>query len=157
VATPISTAIPPGRFGRPREFSKEIVCRIVYRHTSIPQEIASWQRELSGTPTPRAGLATVKGAVHKKEPANVSSKLDWFADRVSSKLDCLAEERTGDLDTLWEPGSEACLSCHAEPGWEKRGCNLTFIWGTYVPLWADFNCLYCHPTGASAPGSCIAA
>jgi len=47
-----------------------------------------------------------------------------------------------------EPRNEACLSCHAKPGWKKRGAN--FRARTDVHLRAGLRCVDCHPAGSQA-------
>ena len=47
-----------------------------------------------------------------------------------------------------EPRNRACLSCHADPGWKKRGAN--FRARTDVHLRAGLKCVDCHPAGSQA-------
>ncbi len=47
-----------------------------------------------------------------------------------------------------EPRNEACLSCHAKPGWKKRGAN--FRARTDVHLRAGLKCVDCHTAGSQA-------
>lgn len=47
-----------------------------------------------------------------------------------------------------EPRNEACLECHAQPGWKKRGAN--YRGRTDVHLRAGLRCVDCHPAGSSA-------
>jgi len=47
-----------------------------------------------------------------------------------------------------EPRNEACLACHAKPGWKKRGAN--FRPRTDVHLRAGLKCVDCHPAGSNA-------
>lgn len=47
-----------------------------------------------------------------------------------------------------EPRNESCLSCHAQPGWKKRGAN--FSPRSDVHLRAGLKCVDCHPAGSKA-------
>ncbi len=47
-----------------------------------------------------------------------------------------------------EPRNEACLACHAKPGWKKRGAN--FRARTDVHLRAGLKCVDCHDAGSRA-------
>jgi len=47
-----------------------------------------------------------------------------------------------------QPRDEACLACHAKPGWKKRGAN--FRARTDVHVRAGLKCVDCHPAGSSA-------
>ncbi|AEB07968.1 multiheme c-type cytochrome [Desulfobacca acetoxidans] len=47
-----------------------------------------------------------------------------------------------------EPRNEACLNCHAKPGWKKRGA--AFSPRTDVHLKAGMRCVDCHPAGSKA-------
>jgi len=47
-----------------------------------------------------------------------------------------------------EPRNEACLSCHAQPGWKKRGAN--FSARSDVHLRAGLKCVDCHSAGSKA-------
>ena len=46
------------------------------------------------------------------------------------------------------PRNETCLSCHAQPGWKKRGAD--FRSRTDVHLRAGMRCVDCHPAGSRA-------
>ncbi|RLD50428.1 MAG: hypothetical protein DRI97_17055 [Bacteroidetes bacterium] len=52
-----------------------------------------------------------------------------------------------------EPRNEACLWCHAKPGWKKRGAN--FRARTDVHLSAGLKCVDCHVAGMSADNDLI--
>jgi len=52
-----------------------------------------------------------------------------------------------------EPRNEACLWCHAKPGWKKRGAN--FRARTDVHLNAGLKCVDCHVAGMSADNDLI--
>ena len=84
-----------------------------------------------------AGLATVAGAVDKGEP-------------VTTAYDKTKFNPDGTLSPhiVREPRNEACLACHEQPGWKKRGSN--FRSRTDVHLRAGLRCVDCHPAGSSA-------
>jgi len=82
-------------------------------------------------------LATVTGSVGKGETVTVAY------DRTKFNPD-------GTLapNIVREPRNEACLACHAKPGWKKRGAN--FRARTDVHLRAGLRCVDCHPAGSTA-------
>jgi len=87
--------------------------------------------------TAGAGLATVAGSVAKGEPVTVEyDKARFNPDGTLSP------------HIVREPRNEACLACHAKPGWKKRGAN--FRARTDVHLRAGLRCVDCHPAGQSA-------
>ncbi|MCD6304329.1 MAG: hypothetical protein J7M21_05135 [Planctomycetes bacterium] len=93
-------------------------------------------------PTAGAGFAEVTGSVKDNQPVKVAYRKDIFdADgRIEPHI-------------VREPRNEACLSCHAKPGWKKRGAN--FRPRTDVHLRAGLKCVDCHPAGQSAEDSRI--
>jgi len=87
--------------------------------------------------TAGSGLATVTGSVDKGEPVMVAyDKTKFNPDGTLSP------------NIVREPRNEACLACHAQPGWKKRGSN--FRERTDVHLRAGLRCVDCHPAGQSA-------
>jgi cytochrome b subunit of formate dehydrogenase len=93
-------------------------------------------------PTAAAGWASVTGSIQENEPLNVTyNTLLFDADgKISPHL-------------VREPRNEACLNCHAQPGWKKRGAN--FSPRTDVHLRAGLKCVDCHPAGSKALDSRI--
>ena len=87
--------------------------------------------------TAGSGLATVNGSVGKGEPVMVSyDKAKFNPDGTLSP------------NIVREPHDEACLACHAQPGWKKRGFNSRSR--TDVHVRAGLKCVDCHPAGQSA-------
>jgi len=87
--------------------------------------------------TAGANLAQVQGAVQKGESVQVVYHKDLFL-----------PDGTLEPHIVRSPRNEACLSCHAQPGWKKRGAN--FSPRTDVHLRAGLKCVDCHPAGSSA-------
>lgn len=87
--------------------------------------------------TAASGLATVSGTVDKKEEVSVTYDLSKF-------------DANGKLSPhiVREPRNEACINCHAQPGWKKRGAN--YDARTDVHLRAGLKCVDCHPSGSRA-------
>ncbi len=87
--------------------------------------------------TAAAGLARVEGSVAAHQPVSVVYDLSNFdaLARVSPPL-------------VVSPRNEACLSCHAQPGWKKRGAD--YRGRTDVHLRAGLRCVDCHPAGSRA-------
>ncbi|MBW6461313.1 MAG: hypothetical protein K0B08_12145, partial [Bacteroidales bacterium] len=87
--------------------------------------------------TAASGWARVTGAVNKNDEVTVMYDLSKFdADgRLSPHI-------------VREPRNEACLFCHAQPGWKKRGAN--YSPRTDVHLRAGMKCVDCHPAGSMA-------
>jgi hypothetical protein len=87
--------------------------------------------------TAGSGLATVSGSVEKGEPVTVAyDKTKFNPDGTLSP------------NIVREPRNEACLACHAQPGWKKRGFN--YRARTDVHVRAGLRCTDCHPAGQSA-------
>lgn len=93
--------------------------------------------------TAGSGLAAVSGSVGKGEPVVVAYDRSRFD--AEGKLS---------LHLVREPRNEACLECHAQPGWKKRGAN--YDARTDVHLRAGLRCVDCHPAGSSADDPRIA-
>jgi len=89
------------------------------------------------TATAGAKLGKVVGAVKNAENPIVAYNKDMFDSE--GKLS---------LHLVPEPRNEACLNCHAKPGWKKRGSN--FRARTDVHLRAGLKCVDCHPAASSA-------
>ena len=87
--------------------------------------------------TAGSGLAKITGSVDSKTPITVSYDVSMFD--ASGKLS---------PHIVREPRTEACLFCHAQPGWKKRGAN--FDPRTDVHLRAGMKCVDCHPAGSKA-------
>lgn len=84
-----------------------------------------------------AGLARVTGSVKSGQPPRVEYNRSRFA-----------ADGTLELVLARQPRNQACLSCHAQPGWKKRGAN--YRARTDVHLRAGLLCVDCHPAGSSA-------
>jgi len=87
--------------------------------------------------TAASGWAEVTGSVKSETPVLVSYDLSKF-------------DKDGKLSPhiVREPRNSACLSCHAQPGWKKRGAN--YDPRTDVHLRAGMRCVDCHPAGSLA-------
>jgi hypothetical protein len=84
-----------------------------------------------------AGFASVTGSIAENTVPKIVCDKDAFnADGTISP------------HIIREPRNETCLSCHAKPGWKKRGAN--FRPRTDVHLRAGLKCVDCHPAGKSA-------
>jgi hypothetical protein len=84
-----------------------------------------------------AGFASVTGSIAENTVPKIVCDKDAFnADGTISP------------HIVREPRNETCLSCHAKPGWKKRGAN--FRSRTDIHLRAGFKCVDCHPAGKSA-------
>jgi formate dehydrogenase gamma subunit len=87
--------------------------------------------------TAGARLATVTGSVKDGKAVEVAYDPGRFEPDGSLRLSLTRQ-----------PRDEACLSCHAQPGWKKRGAN--YRARTDVHLRAGLKCVDCHPAGRSA-------
>jgi hypothetical protein len=76
------------------------------------------------------------------------STKDGEAVRVAYDRTRFRSDGTVDLRMVRSPRNEACLGCHAQPGWKKRGAN--YRARTDVHLRAGMRCVDCHPAGSSA-------
>ncbi|HBO44078.1 MAG TPA: hypothetical protein DD670_09120 [Planctomycetaceae bacterium] len=88
-------------------------------------------------------LGSVKGSIEKEEPVTVTYNKELFN-----------PDGTIEPHIVREPRNEACLGCHAQPSWKKRGAN--FSPRTDVHLRAGMRCVDCHPAGSSATDPRIA-
>ncbi len=88
-------------------------------------------------PTAGAGLAEIAGSVAGATPVTVTYDKSKFN-----------PDGTISPHIVREPRNEACVSCHAKPGWKKRGAN--FAARTDVHLRAGMKCVDCHPAGSAA-------
>jgi cytochrome b subunit of formate dehydrogenase len=88
-------------------------------------------------PTAAAGWANVSGSIQKNTAVEVVYNKSLFdaEGKVSPHI-------------VREPRNDACLACHAQPGWKKRGAN--FSVRTDVHLRAGLKCVDCHPAGSKA-------
>lgn len=93
-------------------------------------------------PSAAWGLAKVTGSVDKNSPVKLTYDLSRFG--PDGKLS---------PNIVREPRNEACLFCHAQPGWKKRGAN--YDERTDVHLRAGLKCVDCHPAGSRAKDSRI--
>jgi hypothetical protein len=84
-----------------------------------------------------AGLARVEGAVAEGTPVRMAYDPGRFN-----------PNGTIEPHIVREPRNEACLFCHAKPGYKKRGAN--FSERTDVHLQAGLKCVDCHPAGMQA-------
>jgi len=87
--------------------------------------------------TAGAGFATVTGSTKEEKPVQIVYDKGAFN-----------SDGTVSPHIVREPRNETCLSCHAKPGWKKRGAN--FRARTDVHLRAGLKCVDCHPAGSSA-------
>jgi formate dehydrogenase gamma subunit len=80
---------------------------------------------------------TVTGSIQGKNPVEVVYDKSLFNEKgkISPQL-------------VREPRNDACLFCHAQPGWKKRGSN--FSSRTDVHIQAGLKCVDCHRAGTSA-------
>ena len=92
--------------------------------------------------TAASGFGTVKGSVLNNEPVTVSYNKEMFN-----------PDGTIEPHLVREPRNEACLWCHAKPGYKKRGAN--FNVRTDVHLAAGLKCVDCHPAGMQAVNDLI--
>jgi hypothetical protein len=105
------------------------------------KQLSSWNFRWAATAG--AHLATVTGSVQKDEPVEVVYDQALFN-----------PDGTIEPHIVREPRNEACISCHAQPGWKKRGAN--YSPRTDVHLRAGLRCTDCHPAGSSATDPRIA-
>lgn len=88
-------------------------------------------------PTAASGWAEVIGSIQENTPVKVTYNKSLFdaEGKISPHI-------------VREPRNNACLECHAQPGWKKRGAN--FSVRTDVHLRAGLKCVDCHPAGSKA-------
>jgi formate dehydrogenase gamma subunit len=106
-----------------------------YRYSERAGQIARWNFRWAATAG--TGLAEVEGAVRDGKPVRVLYDQSYFDPEGKVKVQLVRS-----------PRNEACLSCHAQPGWKKRGAN--FRARTDVHLRAGLRCVDCHVAGSSA-------
>lgn len=105
------------------------------------KQLGAWNFRWAATAG--AGFAKVTGSVSDNDFVEVAYEKDRFN-----------EDGTVEPHIVREPRNEVCLSCHAKPGWKKRGAN--FRPRTDVHLRAGLKCVDCHPAGSSATDPRIA-
>jgi len=106
-----------------------------YDHKLRGRQVASLN--FRWAPTAGAGFAKVTGTIKSGGPVKVEYSAGLF--RSDGRIE---------PHIVREPRNEACLSCHAKPGWKKRGAN--FRPRTDVHLRAGLKCVDCHPAGSRA-------
>ena len=112
-----------------------------YSMSERKKQLGAWNFRWAATAG--AGFAEVTGSVSENKPVKVAYGKEHFNDDGSVELHIVRE-----------PRNEACLMCHAKPGWKKRGAN--FRPRTDVHLRAGLKCVDCHPAGSSATDTRIA-
>lgn len=105
------------------------------------KQLGAWNFRWAATAG--AKFASVKGSIQKGEPVEIAYNKELFN-----------PDGTVEPHIVREPRNEACLNCHAQPGWKKRGAN--FSPRTDVHLRAGLKCVDCHPAGSSATDPRIA-
>jgi cytochrome b subunit of formate dehydrogenase len=88
-------------------------------------------------PTVAAGWGTVTGSIKGNPSVKVVYNKSLFDPdgKISPHI-------------VREPRNDACLFCHAQPGWKKRGTD--FAIRTDVHIRAGLRCVDCHPAGSKA-------
>jgi len=106
-----------------------------YNYSERKKQLANFN--FRWAPTAAAGWASVTGAVKENQLVKVSYNTSLFDTdgKISPHI-------------VREPRNQACLECHAQPGWKKRGAN--FSVRTDVHLRAGLKCVDCHPAGSKA-------
>ncbi len=92
--------------------------------------------------TAASGFGTVTGSVAENEAVVLAYNKSSFN-----------PDGTLEPHLVREPRNEACLRCHAKPGYKKRGAD--FRARTDVHLNAGLKCVDCHPAGMSATNELI--
>ncbi len=95
--------------------------------------------------TAGAGLAIVAGSMKDGKPVEVAYDVSRFADDGTVRLG--SSPKTS-LHLVREPRNTACMQCHEQPGWKKRGADYRSQGD--VHLAAGLRCIDCHPAGSSA-------
>jgi len=95
--------------------------------------------------TAGSGLARVSGSVKDGTPVEVAYDKARFA---ADGTVLMGADGAAKLHLVLEPRDEACLGCHAQPGWKKRGAD--YRSRTDVHLRAGLKCVDCHPAGSRA-------
>ncbi|MBL7140506.1 MAG: hypothetical protein ISS74_06310 [Planctomycetes bacterium] len=148
MADPASGLSPGGENGLDGDYSKArwsetgvleadcLLCHLPeYDFTERKKQLAALNFRWAATAG--AGVADVTGSVEKGEPVTVVYDKSRFN-----------PDGTLSPHIIREPRNEACLACHEQPGWKKRGAN--FRARTDVHLRAGLRCVDCHPAGSSA-------
>lgn len=99
------------------------------------RQLGAWNFRWAATAG--SGFAAVTGSIKDGKPVEVVYEKEAFN-----------PDGTVSPHIVREPRDEACLGCHAKPGWKKRGAN--FRARTDVHLRAGLKCVDCHPAGSSA-------
>lgn len=113
-----------------------------YDYEERQAQLGKWN--LRWAATAGARLASVSGSIKAREAVTVRYDPQRFD-----------ADGTLKLSLVREPRNEACLGCHAQPGWKKRGAN--YRARTDVHLRAGLKCVDCHPAGSSATDARISA
>ncbi len=106
-----------------------------YDFAQRKKQLGAWN--FRWTATAGAKFASVKGSIQAGEPVEIAYNKERFN-----------SDGTVEPHIVGEPRNEACLNCHAQPGWKKRGAN--YSPRTDVHLRAGLRCVDCHPAGSSA-------
>lgn len=87
--------------------------------------------------TAGANFAKIEGSIKEGKQIKISYNLEYFdkEGKVSPHI-------------VLEPRNSTCLTCHAKPGWKKRGAS--FSERTDVHIRAGLKCVDCHPAGSKA-------
>ena len=87
--------------------------------------------------TAGTGWGTVMGSIQGKNRVKVIYEKSLFdaEGKISPQI-------------VREPRNDACLFCHAQPGWKKRGAD--YAVRTDVHIRAGLKCVDCHPAGSRA-------
>ncbi len=106
-----------------------------YNYKERKKQVGAWNFRWAATAG--AGFARVYGSIKEGRRVKVVYNKELF-------------HKGGFIEPhiVREPRNKACLSCHAKPGWKKRGAN--FRPRTDVHLRAGLKCVDCHPAGSSA-------
>jgi hypothetical protein len=112
-----------------------------YSFADRNKQLGAWNFRWAATAGAR--FADLKGSVQGGEPVEVVYHQDLFN-----------ADGTIEPHIVLEPRNQACLNCHTQPGWKKRGAN--FSPRTDVHLRAGMKCVDCHPAGKSATDPRIA-
>jgi len=112
-----------------------------YDYAERQRQLGNWN--FRWAPVAGARLANVTGSVKDGQPVRVVYDKQRFQ-----------PDGTIEPGMVRSPRNEACLSCHAQPAWKKRGAN--FRARTDVHLRAGLRCVDCHPAGSSATDPRIA-
>ena len=112
-----------------------------YNISERKKQLGAWNFRWAATAG--AGFANVTGSVSDNQPVEAAYDQELFN-----------ADGTVEPHIVRGPRNEVCLSCHAKPGWKKRGAN--FRPRTDVHLRAGLKCVDCHPAGSSATDPRIA-